>query len=138
MLNENGPAPGAVLGLLNTLRSKVGVIKAKKKDGVKFKVRSAEDLADRLRAAATEVGLLIYPIGVMGKGYPVESGTLAEVNLTLRVQAVSDGSYIDIAGFGLGADSQDKAGGKAGTYAWKTALIQMLRAGGAGDTDGTD
>jgi hypothetical protein len=127
-----------VLGLLSSLRAKVGVIKAKKKDGVKFKVRSAEDLADRLRAAASEVGLLIYPIHVSGKGYPVESGTLAEVNLTLRVQAVCDGSHIDIAGFGLGADSQDKAGGKAGTYAWKTALIQMLLAGGAEDTDDTD
>jgi hypothetical protein len=128
----------AIYGLLAKLRKQVGVIKAKKKEGVKFKVRSAEDLADKLRAAADELGILIYPIESFGKGYPVEDGTLAEVNLKLRVQAINDGSYIDVCGFGLGADNQDKAGGKAGTYAWKTALIQMLLAGGAEDTDDTD
>lgn len=135
---EAGKKPGAVLGLLAQLRDAVGVIKAKKKEGVRFKVRSAEDLADRVRAAASKLGLLIYPTYTTGKGYPVENGTLAEVNLTLRIQAVVDGSFIDVSGFGLGADSQDKAGGKAGTYAWKTALIQTLLAGGAEDTDDTD
>lgn len=135
-MTEN--AAGAVLGLLGDLRKRVGVIKAKKKDGVKFKVRSAEDLADKLRAAACEVGLLIYPVHAEGKGHVVEDGTLAEVNLVLRIQAISDGSYLDVAGFGLGADNQDKAGGKASTYAWKAALIQTLLAGGAEDTDDTD
>lgn len=129
---------GAVLGLLSNLRKRVGTIKAKKKEGVRFKVRSAEDLADKLRDAAIEEGLLIYPVKADGHGFVVEDGTLAEVNLTVRIQAVCDGSYIDVAGFGLGADSQDKAGGKAGTYAWKTALIQTLIAGGAEDTDDTD
>lgn len=129
---------GAVYGLLAELRSRVGNIKAKKKDGVKFKVRSAEDLADKLRDAAVALGLLVYPVKAEGRGFVVEDGTLAEVNLTVRILAVSDGSYIDVMGFGLGADSQDKAGGKAGTYAWKTALIQTLIAGGAEDTDDTD
>ncbi len=136
MTNDKGP--GAVLGLLETVRRNVGVIKAKKKEGVKFNVRSASDLADRLRAAASQAGLLIYPVSVVGKAFPLDSGTLAEVTITLRCQAISDGSYIDIMGFGLGADNQDKAGGKAGTYAWKTALIQLLLAGGAEDTDDSD
>lgn len=131
-------SPGAVLQLLSELRAKVGNLKAKKKEGVKFKVRSAEDLSDKLREAAIEIGLLIYPVKVEGKGFVVEDGTLAEVNLTLRILALVDGSFIDVMGFGLGADSQDKAGGKAGTYAWKTALIQTLLAGGAEDTDDTD
>lgn len=131
-------SPGKVLQLLSDLRAKVGNLKAKKKDGVKFKVRSAEELSDKLREAAIEIGLLIYPVKVEGKGFVVEDGTLAEVNLTLRILALSDGSFIDVMGFGLGADSQDKAGGKAGTYAWKTALIQTLLAGGAEDTDDTD
>lgn len=128
----------AVLTLLAQLRREVGILKAKKKEGVRFKVRSAEELNDKLRDKAIELGLLIYPIGAFGKAYPLEDGTLAECNLTLRIQAVVDGSYIDVAGFGLGADSQDKAGGKAGTYAWKAALIQTLLAGGAEDTDDTD
>lgn len=128
----------AIYSLLAQLRREAGVLKAKKKEGVKFKVRSAEDLNDKIRGKAIELGILIYPVHAFGKGYPVEDGTLAEVNLTLRIQAISDGSYIDVCGFGLGADNQDKAGGKAGTYAWKSALVQTLLAGGADDTDDTD
>jgi hypothetical protein len=120
------------------LRDDVGVLKAKKKDGVRFKVRSADELADRIRPVAARLGLLIYPIGVVAKGHVVESGTLAEATVRLRIMAISDESYFDIEGFGLGADNQDKAGGKAGTYAWKTALVQALTAGGEKDTDDTD
>lgn len=114
------------------------MLKAKQKAGVKFKVRSADELVDKLRPVANELGLLIYPVAAQGKGHVVDNGTLAEVNLTIRIQAVEDGSYIDIAGFGLGADNQDKAGGKAGTYAFKAALVQALLAGGAEDTDDSD
>jgi ERF superfamily protein len=135
---------GDVLVKLAELRKRVGVLKAKKKDGVRFKVRSADELADRVRPEIDDLGLLIYPVHVAGKGQVIEGnepgkvGTLAEVTVTLRVQAISDKSYVDIMGFGLGADNQDKAGGKAGTYAWKTALIQALTAGGEKDTDDTD
>lgn len=127
-----------VMVKLVELRKRVGVIKGKKKDGVKFKVRSAEELNDKLRGPCDELGLLIFPVAANGNGFPVEDGTLASINLTLRVQAVSDGSYIDLMGFGLGADNQDKAGGKASTYAWKSILLQTLLAGGAEDTDDTD
>ena len=127
-----------VYKLFAELRSEVGVLKAKKKDGVRFKVRSADELADRVRPVADRLGLLIYPVSVSAKGHVVEGGTLAEATITLRVRALSDGSYFDITGFGLGADTQDKAGGKAGTYAWKTALVQALTAGGEKDTDDTD
>lgn len=120
------------------LRSAVGVLAAKKKDGVRFKVRSADELCDRIRPVANRLGLLIYPVRAEGKCILVEDGTLAEVTVTLRIEALEDGSFFDIQGFGLGADSQDKAGGKAGTYAWKAALVQALLAGGEKDTDDTD
>jgi hypothetical protein len=129
---------GKVYELFATLRAEVGVLKAKKKEGVRFKVRSADELADRVRPVAERLGLLIYPVGVEGKGHVVEGGTLAEAVVTLRIRAITDGSYFDIQGFGLGADNQDKAGGKAGTYAWKTALVQALTAGGEKDTDDSD
>jgi hypothetical protein len=120
------------------LRKQVGVLKAKVKQGVKFKVRSADELADRVRPEADRLGLLIYPVGVEAKGHVVDSGTLAEATVTLRIKSISDGSYFDVVGFGLGADNQDKAGGKAGTYAWKSALVQALIAGGEKDTDDSD
>ncbi len=123
--------PGEILALWQELRKAVGTVEAKKKEGVKFKVRSAEDLIDKVRAKANELGILIYPRTVVGKGHVVEDGTLAELNMVVAAQAVSDGSILTFEGFGLGADNQDKAGGKAGTYAFKAALIQALLAGGS-------
>jgi hypothetical protein len=93
---------------------------------------------DKIRPIANELGLLIYPCRAEGKGHVVDNGTLAEVTLTIRVQDAETGDYIEVAGFGLGADNQDKAGGKAGTYAFKQALVQALLAGGAEDTDDSD
>lgn len=128
-----GEKPGDILKLWLELRKAVGTVEAKKKDGVKFKVRSAEDLIDKIRAKSNELGILIYPRASNGKGHVVEDGTLAEQVLTVHAQAVSDGSILAFEGFGLGADNQDKAGGKAGTYAFKQALIQALLAGGSKD-----
>lgn len=147
ILKADGTAvPGRILALWLELRKFVGVVAAKKKDGVKFKVRSAEDLIDKVREKANELGILIYPYAVQGKGHVVEDGTLAEQTLSVKVQAVEDGSILAFEGFGLGADNQDKAGGKAGTYAFKQALIQALLAGGkdnakalgVADTDDSD
>lgn len=142
----DGEKPGLILRLWLELRKSVGVVEAKKKDGVKFKVRSAEDLIDKIRAKANELGILIYPVAAGGKGHVVEDGTLAEQILGVVAQSVEDGSTLRFEGFGLGADNQDKAGGKAGTYAFKQALIQALLAGGkenakalgVADTDDTD
>lgn len=128
-----GDKPGAILGLWLELRKSVGTVEAKKKDGVKFKVRSAEDLIDKVRSKANELGILIYPRVKTAKGHVVEDGTLAEQELEIWAQAVEDGSQLMFGGFGLGADNQDKAGGKAGTYAFKAALIQALLAGGSKD-----
>ena len=156
--DKGNSKPGAVLRLWQQARERVGVVKAQTKQGVKFKVRSAEDLVDSLRQVANDLGLLIYPAPVvmgwsgspaftsMGRLHQIEDGTLAEVNQAFIVQAVEDGSKLALYGFGLGADNQDKAGGKAGTYAMKQALIQALLAGGkdnakalgVADTDDTD
>jgi hypothetical protein len=140
--------PGAILKLWHDLRGLVGVLEAKTKQGVKFKVRSAEDLYDKVAKAANHLGILIYPVpeGSSGKGHIVDSGTLAEVSLHVVCQAIEDGSRLSLWGFGLGADNQDKAGGKAGTYAFKQAVVQGTLAGGTKappshkmpDTDDTD
>lgn len=128
--------PGMILKLWKQLRESVGVIVARKKKvepgakELKFKVRSAEELVDKIREKCNELGILVYPGAVVGHAIATEDGTLAEVQLTVIAQAIEDGSSLQFAGFGLGADYQDKAGGKAGTYAFKQALIQALLAGG--------
>lgn len=136
--------PGLVLKLWKELREKVGVIEAKRKPGMKFDTRSADDTFNKIRPIANELGLLIYPHEIIGHGEAVQGddikgfGTLASVNMVIYCQSVEDGSIIQIAGFGLGADSQDKAGGKACTYAFKAALLEALLAQGQPDTDDTD
>lgn len=139
-------SPGKVLDLIKQLRTQVGTLKAKEKQGVRFKVRSLDELVDRMRGPANDLGLLIYPYEVIASGQtiagpedkPERVGTMAQATVKVRIQAIEDGSYVDIAGFGLGADNQDKAGGKAGSYAFKQALLQALLAGGSEDTDDTD
>jgi hypothetical protein len=138
--------PGDILKLWLELRKAVGNVALKQKPGMKFKTRAATDTYDQVRQAADELGILIYPHEAKGQGMVVDSGTLCDVNLTIICQAASDGSCIAIAGYGQGADTQDKAGGKAGTYAFKQALVQALLAGGTKapkshrmpDTDDTD
>ena len=137
--------PGKILQLWADARRLVGTLEAKTKTGVKFKVRANEDLVDKLSAACDHLGILVYPAEGSGKGHVVEDGTLAEVELLVVVQAIEDGSKLGFWGFGLGADNQDKAGGKAGTYAFKQALVQAALAGGTKDkknrmpdTDDTD
>jgi hypothetical protein len=122
--------PGDILKLWLELRKAVGNVALKQKPGMKFKTRAATDTYDQVRQAADELGILIYPHEAKGQGMVVDSGTLCDVNLTIICQAASDGSCIAIAGYGQGADTQDKAGGKAGTYAFKQALIQACLAGG--------
>ena len=128
------------------LRKATGVLQARAKAGVRFKVRSADELIDKIREVANDLGILIYPGEARGAGHVVEAGTLADVTLVVVAQAIEDGSWISFAGYGLGSDTQDKAGGKAGTYAFKQALVQALLAGGSEnakklgvhDTDDTD
>lgn len=141
-----GDKPGAILAKWAKIRHDVGVISKEKKNGMKFATLSSENVIDKVRDAANDEGVLIYPYSTVGHALLCEDGTLCDVNVTFRVQAIEDGSYITIAGFGEGADSQDKAGGKAGTYAMKAALVQALLAAGskargglkAPDTDDTD
>ena len=119
--NTGQETPGKILKLWGDLRQKVGVIALKKKQGMKFETRAATDLYDQIRAAADELGILIYPHNGKGAGQVVaygddeKKGTLADVELTVVAQAIEDGSLLQFYGYGQGADQQDKAGGKAGT-----------------------
>jgi hypothetical protein len=118
------------------LRRKVGGLKAEKANGLSFKIKSAKVLMDKLREAIDDVGLVCFVVAQEGGNVDTERGTLAFVKATIRVGA-PDGSYADFVGCGHGADGQDKAGGKASTYAWKDALVKGLCLPDA-DMDDTD
>jgi hypothetical protein len=147
---------------LIALRKKIGGLKAEKKGGVMFPVKSAKDLMVKLRDAADELGMVMAgaPINVefqeraLSLGYTDEvttrttfsektedddaselvktetkrterPSTIVTCKMTIRFMS-DDGSFEDFVGFGQGGDTQDKAGGKASTYAWKDALTKAL------------
>ncbi|MBA2630531.1 MAG: hypothetical protein H0U84_05875 [Thermoleophilaceae bacterium] len=116
------------------LRKLVGGLEARKvAGGPRFAIKSAKDLMDKLRDALDALEMVDFPVNLVGGNVPLGvdedgaalEGTLAFLMATIRIGA-PDGSYIDIVGAGHGADQQDKAGGKASTYAWKDAHIKGL------------
>lgn len=121
------------------LRRRIGGLVAKKSTeeyGPKFPVKSSKELMFKLRDAVDELELLVYvvdqkvtPMAVDPvtdkRGEVKAGGTCAYVQDTVRVEA-ADGSYRDFKGCGSGLDRDDKAGGKASTYAWKDALLKGL------------
>lgn len=124
--------PGAIIGLWRQLVAQTDPLARRKKEGVRFLVRDAAELVDKLRGVTNALGIIIYPgVATHGTGMVVEDGTLADVNMVLIAQAVEDGSMLGFGGYGQGSDSQDKAGGKAMTYANKAILIQAAMLGGS-------
>lgn len=131
--------PPAIHGLLRDLRIAVGGIAAKKQaGGPMFPVRGAKELAQKLAQALCDLNMVAYPIAQevhhfetdkipdnkTASGKPVFR-TLSHVKTTVRIGA-PDGSYVDAVGSGHGGDVDDKGGGKADTYAWKSALLKGL------------
>lgn len=160
-MTELGLKPKIRTDLL-ALRKKIGGLKAEKKGGVMFPVKSAKDLMIKLRDAADELQMPMAgaPIAMDYQERALSLGSADEVTtrttfsekttdddaselvksetkrterpstiVTCRVTVrfmSDDGSYVDFVGFGQGGDTQDKAGGKASTYAWKDAITKAL------------
>ena len=93
---------------LIALRKAIGGLKANKKNGIMFPVKSAKDLMERLRDAADDLGMplagaivvsntqLIPPLQIFNK-----DGIGSHTTVTVRFQS-SDGSYVDFCGSGHG------------------------------------
>lgn len=112
---------------LIALRKKVGGLQARKSaGGPAFAIKSSKELEIKLREACDELDIPVCsPVGVDGGNVDVDRGTAAFVKVVQRIGCL-DGSYIDFVGIGHGADPQDKAAGKASTYARKDALSKGL------------
>lgn len=125
--------------MLLKLRREVGSLAAKKQaGGPMFPVRGAKELNQKLAQALNDLDMLApvidqqvtfidtanIPANINDKGRPTFR-TLVHVKATVRLIA-PDGSYLDVVGSGHGGDTDDKAGGKASTYAWKDAILKGL------------
>lgn len=108
------------------VRKLVGGLQARKQQGgPAFAVRSGKELMIKMRSALDELGFEAPIVEVTGGDVPTEKGTCAFLTVTVELQC-PDGSFKRFKGSGHGADRDDKAGGKASTYAWKDALTKGL------------
>ncbi len=107
----------------------------KKDDTVAFKSTSYKGLSKRksprVRQAFLELGIVMYPI----KQDSRRVGNLTTVNVTYRIANTEGDDYVDVVSTGEGADTQDKAAGKAMTYAYKYALLRTFAIPSGEDTD---
>lgn len=111
------------------LRREVGGLKAEvQRGGPRFAIKSSKELMGKLRDALDKLGLVDFVCSMTGGNIPLgddTDGTLAFLMATVRIGA-PDGSFAELVGAGHGADQQDKAAGKASTYAWKDAHVKGL------------
>ncbi len=124
VFNKDG-AVGKILGDLVELRRLVGGLKAERKGGVPFPVKSAKDLMSKLRGALDEMNMSILVTDQQITHVPSEKQIIVHVVTTIRIVS-SDGTFVESVGSGHGASNDDKAGGKADTYAWKSAVVKAL------------
>ena len=115
------------------LRRKIGGLKAERKPGVTFAVKSAKELMIKLRDAADDLqmpvaGAIVESITFgLGDNFQVFGKPGIGCHTSVKVMFMSsDGSSVTFAGSGHGTSNDDKAGGKASTYAWKDAVVKGL------------
>lgn len=103
----------------------------------KYQGVSDKDVKEIIRKAMAENGLCLVPTGVNATtkidrweeenqyGKRTKQSVLTEVTTTYTLLHES-GESIEVAGYGHGQDPQDKAAGKATTYALKYALLYLF------------
>lgn len=129
---------GKILSDIVKLRKMVGGLQARKVNGVPYAVKSARELDVKLREAADKLDMVMAGSVVYSSINPEPSDKGTKVHVTVTVRFMSDdGSYLDFMGVGSGQATDDKAGGKAFTYAHKVAVCKgcMLPDAEMVDTD---
>lgn len=101
----------------------------------KYKAISEEKVTTAVREQLIAHGLTIYPIKMEHSRSDYEAVKddgkvsvmhFATVDVTYRVTDIEDESFIEVVSSGTGVDSQDKAVGKAMTYAYKYLLLRLF------------
>lgn len=129
MENENTvPAiHAAVVSIADELRQ-VGIGKKKgSSDGIKYAFRSIDDVYAALSPLLAKYKLYIRPKAMQVLSSEVcGKQRLSRILVTYVVTSSEDGSSIEAQAVGEGADSTDKAAGKAMSYAYKSLMFQLF------------
>ena len=143
---------GLVQAIINVMNEVAGVEKNLDvgKGRSAYKGVSDKDVKDTLRPAMARNGLVILPIGIEDDvkidrwventqyGDKQKQNVFSKV-ITKYLLMHTSGESREIVGYGHGVDSQDKAAGKATTYALKYALLYtfLVSTGAIDDSDKT-
>lgn len=110
-----------------------------------YKAVGEADVLDAVKPIEAELGIYSYPYDrevIYQDMVTVDSGERERVNVFFRIKVVyrfvnidNPEEYIDIVSYGDGVDSQDKAPGKAMTYADKYALLKAYKIETGDDPD---
>lgn len=136
---SGGDKPPLIHQRVQELRREIGGLEAKKAQfGPSFPVKSAKELEQKLQPALDKLGLTLscsydihgidldrVPVSTNRKGEQQVVRSACWVKCTVKFCA-EDGSYVESQGAGGGLDGDDKAYGKATTYARKDAILKML------------
>ncbi|PFF91244.1 ERF family protein [Bacillus cereus] len=87
-----------------------------------YKAISEQKVTATIRKELIRNHLVMFPENVKYE----RNGNIGQVHVTYRMVCTDDGSSITIESVGEGADSQDKASGKAMTYCYKYALLRTF------------
>lgn len=113
------------------LRQHIGGLEAKRTAGVMFPIKNAKELMAKFRAGLDALGMVSYVTEMSPQDIPMQPDKNGKVGsgclvYTKVLIASDDGSFVVFCGLGHGFDRDDKAAGKASTYAWKDAIIKGL------------
>lgn len=126
------------------LAAAVAAMPAVGKDGEnthqRFAYRSIENIVGVARRALHANGLTLTPADIdVVRHETIDGGNRRQTVCVLRVEyrlGCDTGETITISSMGEGVDNGDKATGKAMTFAYKTALSQLLAISSEADPDG--
>jgi hypothetical protein len=131
--------PPLIAERVNSLRLSVGGLEAKRGGAAGeraplYPVKSSKELFQKLAQGLSDLGLMApvvdQTVHHQEYSYTDSKGELRQgtaVHVTARIRlGATDGSFVELVGSGHGVDRDDKAGGKASTYAWKDAILKGL------------
>lgn len=152
--SEHSDSLGNLAAAVITVMQKVKGIEKNLEVGTgrsSYKGVADKDVKNIIGAAMADAGLVILPVGVKSNvdmvnyqesdsyGVKQKRNVFVEVNTEYLLLHTS-GEWVKMAGLGHGVDTQDKAAGKATTYALKYALLYafLVPTGTIDDTDATN
>lgn len=128
---EGAALPTSIIHIIPLIRAEVGAIAKGQstKSGPSYAYRSTDDIIDALAPLFSKYGVFTTVNDLEHSMDSVVDGKRVTTTVIIRKEVRfygPDGQYVTSTVSGEGADFSDKATNKAGTYAYRVALVQTF------------